>query len=429
MKKFVAFLLSLAIITSLASSALAMQPSLDDVGRLPQMDTSSFTDAELKVYEKAINQYDAVILYNHLITAFIEKFGYSAGTPECYPDIYAGAYIDDDGKLVIQVTSQNELNKYFSSYVDINAIIDSDPEFKSRTFEDVVKYSEVTYSLNELNRLLDDAAIMFGKNYPLLRTHIDTLNNIIIMEFEPTTYAKFVNERRAALDVKENESSLNDDTFPILFKAGEKPTPHANHVGGQGYYYFGNGGGCTAGFTGWLNGSRVLISCGHSVGTGGNYPKAYYNGTASSNEIGSVWAYSFASGQPGDWSIIQLKSGETAPGSVRNSTSTTVSVSGKTGYVPVNTILYTYGHTTKVWSSYKVLYLDVTGVSGTTNITQCTMITGSIAQSGDSGAPYVLLSGSSYSAYGIHSGGWGGNDSLVSSVSLLYLSSYLIVGP
>ena len=407
MKKLVAALLALVIILLIPASSLAAQPVEPRV--FPLADKSSLTHEELALHEKMYNQYNAVMLYNSLVTAFVERYGEMGGYPAAYPDSYAGAYLDDNGKLIIQVKALDEYleskeayNREYSAYIDINSLKDNDADFTSSSFDDVVEFAAAAYSLNELSEIMQLVTDSISEHYPIMRAYIDSLNNSVVVEISPLEFERVVyNQTDALTDALTESRLLSGNDIPVLFKIGEEITTHANHIGGQGYYFMGSGGGCTLGFTGWYNGSRIFVTCGHAVGTGGNYPKTYYQSVSTANEVGNVQSYQYKSGQAGDWAIVQLKSGETAPSKVLTN-SGSADVSGRVNYVPVNTYLYTYGWSTKDFSFYQVSNLNVSGADSTTGMTQCVKIYGVNKTGGDSGGPYVISSGSgAYSAVGI----------------------------
>ena len=98
-----------------------------------------------EIYKKAQVQYDAVIFYDELINTFIEKYGEKDGQPVRYPDDYAGAYINDSGKLVVQVTKTSDHKisgtdsiKDYLGCVDILAIKEKDAEFRAESSEEII---------------------------------------------------------------------------------------------------------------------------------------------------------------------------------------------------------------------------------------------------------------------------------------------------
>jgi hypothetical protein len=178
-------------------------------------------------------------------------------------------------------------------------------------------------------------------------------------------------------------------------------------MGGQGYYYHGGSGvgGATLGFTGWYNGVKVYASCGH----GTMMPSVVRYGSSYSTgiNIGSVTARQFTTNQAGDWSIITLNSGETISGLIKMGTSAIGSIKARVNSVLVGITVYTYGHTTKMWSSLEVQQTNFTESYSGTNIkglVKCYLTAGAYSQPGDSGAPYVIPNGSNWSAVGTHSG-------------------------
>ena len=96
MKRRVTFLLSLILclsfsIYSIATGSEHVLNTIDNTATV--FDTLKMTNEELEIYKKAQAQYDAVIFYDKLISAFMDKYGEKDGQPARYPDNYGSMSI------------------------------------------------------------------------------------------------------------------------------------------------------------------------------------------------------------------------------------------------------------------------------------------------------------------------------------------------
>ena len=152
-------------------------------------DSQKITSEE---HKKAPPQYDAVVFYDNLISAFMAKYGEKDGQPAHYPDNYAGAYINDDGKLVIQVAASYDremLNtdalKEYAGYVDLQKIKETDTGFKADSIDEILVFEETVFSLNELKAMLEISVDNVSKRFPVVGYYVDTFNNTINIIIEP----------------------------------------------------------------------------------------------------------------------------------------------------------------------------------------------------------------------------------------------------
>ena len=186
-------------------------------GAVQKLNSLKMTEEESTVYGKALAQYDGVIINDRLMTAFKKKYGVKDGKTERYPDNFAGTYINDNGKLVIQISSDIDtklLNEEYSSYVDIKNIKNNDESFKANKLSDVVVYEKAEYSLNQLHEMMDNAVNILNEHFTVMGNYIDTLNNIIVLEIEQEEFDKI-----------ENIDDIIDKYFekdaPLIIKPGE----------------------------------------------------------------------------------------------------------------------------------------------------------------------------------------------------------------
>ncbi len=160
---------------------------------MPEHDPLKMTEEEKTVYGKALAQYEGAIINDRLITYFKKEYGERDGHPSSYPYNFAGTYLNDDGKLVIQISGNIDtelLNEEYSSYVNVKSIKDNDESFKADMLSDVVVYEKAKYSLIVLNYMKDDVAKILSKHFTVIGSYIDTFNNIIVLEIEREEFDK-----------------------------------------------------------------------------------------------------------------------------------------------------------------------------------------------------------------------------------------------
>lgn len=416
MKKSLAFILSLVLCIGFSFSFSILAPDNDLSANnftSTVFDTDKMTMEELEFYKKSIAQYDAVIVYDELIGSFIDQYGNKDGLPANYPENYAGAYINDHGKLVIQISNTNNqsityaklLNEY-SSHIDLNEIKERDATFVAESIENVVEFEQVVYSLNELNVMMTDTINYLNNRFSTLGYYVNTLNNTITIIINKDEIEKAIN----TLEIDNDFKSVVGYKIPLVFESGEISEPSLNHMGGQGYYNHGSAGGLTLGFTGWYNGIRAYLTCGHSSAFNAG-DTAKYNSTT----IGTVTVKQWANNGSGDWAIINLNSSQTISGLVKQNYSGTIvgKIKARVNSVPINTIVYRFGNTSQVWSTLKVnavgvskAWFDTPSNSNYTinGLVRCTLQIGSAIQDGDSGGPFVISNGNDYSAVGTTTG-------------------------
>jgi len=117
----------------------------------------------LYTQERMRLQEPAILAYNMIMREFIRISDY--GMEIIYPDDYAGAFIDENNNLVVQLTSLDR-----SSVGFYNSLV---------KYSDVVSFVEVEFSLNELHefgRMFADMLIENGLQ--VTSDGIDVINNI-----------------------------------------------------------------------------------------------------------------------------------------------------------------------------------------------------------------------------------------------------------
>lgn len=174
----------------------------------------SVPEEEKTTYGKSLTQYEGAIINDRLITYFKKEFGEKDGYPSSYPYNFAGTYLDNDGKIVIQISGDIDtelLNEEYSNYVNIKSIKNNDESFNADKFSDVVVYEKAKYSLNQLNYMKDDVTKILSKHFTVIGNYIDTFYNRIILEIEQEEYYKIDN-------IEDIIYEYFDKEFPLIIK-------------------------------------------------------------------------------------------------------------------------------------------------------------------------------------------------------------------
>ena len=126
-------------------------------------------------YDWISRQYDAVAIYDAI-----------AGKLKKEAEDFAGAYLDEDKYLVIQVKRGGEgTAEALLKTLDLKEMHSKDSEFACRDLEQVVKIRKVTYSMSDLKKaekLCRD--YLDSQNCKVLESGIDAENNCVTIGVE-----------------------------------------------------------------------------------------------------------------------------------------------------------------------------------------------------------------------------------------------------
>jgi hypothetical protein len=417
MKKKIALLLTLALIltgtfhvsgniSSHADETSTSSMILDDKALI-----ETLSPLELEYFLKAKAQTNAILAYNEMMSAFASIFGEKDGFPARYPDSYAGAYLNDDAQLVIQINKSSfetaiEMKEY-AQYINIKQLKSENKDFNLDTLDHLITFENAAFSLNALTEMFELITPEVIKDYETVAYGIDTLNNVIFFEMEYPEYIKAtdqIDSYKGKL-AKHTHQDRNDG-IPLIFKIGVKSETAMHHIGGQGAYNFQSitgvrGGSATLGFTGKVNGTPHYITAGHSTPSGFNANQIVVIFGSAPNPHGAISQYRYHNNQAGDWALVTLNQGETTSNTIFiNSSGGQVPITGRVNQVPVNTIVNSYGNTSRVWSSHTVTLTNQTVHFGASNFHPATTVTGMTRARinsgsvwpGDSGGPVVIPS-------------------------------------
>ena len=236
-----------------------------------------------------------------------------------YPKSFAGDYIDNEGNLIIQISSDD-----FSEY-----------QYLRDKFS-CVKFNRVKYSKEYLRNILDeylDTCIDNGET--LYRAYVDVeLNRAVIEADEHTFSHKLTNDEKSPFLFKIGspiyalsslETNPESATSSISVTSGDLLTNKKSFFGQRLF---------SAGI-GMINsaGKDIIISCGHGKEVN---DKIYFGNTY----IGDVTRVSFSDGALGDYSVITLNANASSTynlyGIDSNSETNTYTISQNKGvYAPI----------------------------------------------------------------------------------------------
>lgn len=196
-----------------------------------------------------------------------------------YPDYYAGDYIDEDGNLVICLTSEDTIENY---------------QFL-KDKHSCVEFKIVEYSYNELNDTIEDYYSSSEYQSEIVSSSIDVINNKAVFEVSEEMYKMKADDISSKLSLEITDSNPQCCT---IISGGEELVNKQNGNFWEPNYS------CTVAAN-VVNsvGDEFLLTCGHKMDVG---DKMYYNGTC----IGSVHethppVNTFSS--YGDYSLVKLK--------------------------------------------------------------------------------------------------------------------------
>ncbi len=361
------------VLVSCAFGTTALESDMDNL----------FVDMEYD-NEFYVTQTESIRLYNEMLEAFAEKTSttYSLNSQtaeETYPEYYGGAYIDDNGELVVLVT---EMTSPVNS--EVRQVTDYSSQVSTELCE--VSYNEMCYVIDFLT-----SKINYLRNQGIIIASIsdDILNGSVNVSIVELTTEK--EDRVKAL--------VNCDF--LKFENSDYIQNDVSSIGG-GYGIASDTGTSTVGFAAedaYYGGSGIVVAS-HAFQEFGD--TAYYNG----EYVGFVWKTAYYDGSTADASYI-THDGDVDFTAVLNNNGHIMS--GSTIELPVNSTVSICGNVT-LYSSGKVTSTNVTVNYSNTGITFTKQVAATYSsQAGDSGAPILFYDGlyggkACYVLRGIHSG-------------------------
>lgn len=270
-----------------------------------------------EVQEAMAKQTEALEKYEELIE-FFDKDEF--GVP-IYPKNYAGEYIDENNKLVVQITN----------LFDDKEVLD----FLKETSVIQIKYVENSYDELLSQRKIADA--MYSSGVRVVSDGVDIVNN----KYEITVLEE---------DLEKIPSTYNRDS-KLSIKKGEYAEITASLLGGDRIYNEDTGGYMSIGICGTYQGNNALLTCGHGNEKVGiisqRYP--YIQNKTQSGRIGQVVfqqantnSSNYGVSSLGDFAIVKITSSDT----ITNRVWEGGQITGTYSSVPVGTTVYKYGSRT-----------------------------------------------------------------------------------
>lgn len=373
-KRFTALFMSITLVlVSCAFGVTALENDMD----------SLFDDMEYD-NEFYITQTESIRVYNEMLEAFAEENSttYSLNSQtsdETYPEYYGGAYIDDNGELVVLVT---EMTSAVSSKV--RQATDNSSQVSTELCE--VSYNEMCYVIDFLTNKMEEL-----RNQGVV---IDSISDNIMKG----------NVTVSIIDLNHNKEKLVREYIDCEFiefvnSSGAEST--ASTVGG-GYGIASDTGTSTAGFAAedTYYGVTGIVVVSHIFQDFGD--DAYYNG----EYIGFVWESGYENNSTADASFIKQDGDVNITAVLKNNGRV---FGGWTSELPVNATFSMYGNVSKLQSG-RITSTNTSVLYNSLNITftkQCSATY--YSQNGDSGAPILYYEGNyggktCYTICGIQSG-------------------------
>jgi len=328
-------------------------------------------------------QEDALNSYFKL-TEYFEKDEFGA---PIYPKEYAGEYIDDNNKLVVQITKKFNDER-------ILAFLKSDKNITVKnvkySYQDLIAYKSTANALYKSEIKVTSDGVDIKKNKYKISVQKEDLNKASLK------YSK----------------STNTES-PIVFEEGEQAIA-TSLWGGDRIFNEHNNEFMTIGISGTYNGSKAILTCGHSNEKFGISSPSYPYIKNIYNRIGQVvyqqantGTLNYGVNSLGDFAIVNISSSDT----ISNYVQPGVQITGTYSSVPVGTTIYKYGTTTGYsWGNVTGINIRATysGSPGTLYVVgglysmsmQNDSGTAAISP-GDSGGPVWRKSGSSNLIHGI----------------------------
>lgn len=357
-KKILAILISIAMIFCFTSIGIA--------------------EDAISAYER--NSNEATNGYSKLF----ESFGLEGLTAiPSYPQAYGGAYIDDNGNLVVQYVG-NKASGFHSrnDLQEITSLTSLTTEQVEFSYNELVSANNAIgeYIVNNQDSALEPKQIPVSSSFKggIFKSAIDAKNNAVIVWLEDISDSNIEAFRKTIFDAP---------FLKFMLASKERPTLETTYKSGDGWI-----GGGSIGFPATYNSYTGLVTANHASSAGTNYINGQAYGTRELNS--SLRDYAF---------IRQTDSTDTVTRGLYDTTKTLASGSyvyvvqgstvGRTGRAT--------GYSTGVVTSISVY---VAGIGSDLIETNCG------SDGGDSGGPYFgSPSSSSPNIAGIHIAGYGGS--------------------
>ncbi|MCH5272960.1 MAG: trypsin-like serine protease [Lachnospiraceae bacterium] len=371
LKLFIVFVIvSMSFLSVKSFNAYAQEP-VDISSMIPEGKTEEF----YRTQAESIRQ------YNQLLDKFSSKNRSTSGKA-VYDDCFGGAYLNDNGELVVLLTGNTYANRALVKEYTAN------PDTITKT---------CTYSYNELNRVVytmnEHLEELREKGVKISSMYTDVMNNCVVIKV-----------RGADRDAEAEIRKIVDSGCMIIQTTDEiieyqDADSQAEIKGGYEIYNVDRGKVATLGFCAMRNGKKGYVTAGHFCPSIGQ--KVSYNGTV----IGTVTQSGYYQNTYADAAFIE-SNGAANP---TNMIMSYQCFSASTYEYPQNTSILMYGRSSGLVHgtiySYNYTYVPLNPEEYTSTDHVLATYT---SQRGDSGGPVFFYEGnyggkSACTLLGIHS--------------------------
>lgn len=314
-------------------------------------------------------QTESIIRYNQLLNK-LKLQAWGRGGQTISEPCYGGAYLNDDGELVILLSNNTYANREL---------------MKEYTGNPAVLLETCTYSYNELQGVMNS----IRKAYPELKEagagissmYIDVINNRVVINvqklnaYKEAEIRKVVDRSCMVIQNTEEVFEMQEDVLQPSIKPGSELTNLSTSATG------------TFGFPATRNGVQGYVTAGHFAREVGQ--QISYNGSV----IGTVTRTGWTQNTYADAAFIE-SNGAALPSTAFRGGYYCTAVLTPTIDFPVNTVIYMYGKVSGLQSgkltSYSYDYIPL-------NKEYYTVMDHAVADyksvQGDSGAPIFIYTG------------------------------------
>lgn len=336
---------------------------------------AGYTEAFFEQQKESLDQYNQLLEALAVPSMAVHSNGASSG--ERYAEYYGGAYINQEGKLVVKMTGQDpETLSRMRSWVNGDILTES---------------CQVSY--NELMEVIE-----------ALSTEIVRLSEqgTVIQSIEDDVESSQVMVRVRDLDAAKEKTirGVIDRDFMRFENAAEEAVYHEAYGGGRKIVSMADGGSSTLGFAAKSSDRNGFVIAGHA----GNFVGERFQ--CDGKALGSVLRTSYNMDRPTtDAAFILADPGVAVTNELANRGQ--VWVASPTYVYPQNTVVCMYGMESGLTSG-KITSTSMTVSYGSGKYRYDQMKASYSSQEGDSGAPVLYYEGNyggtKYTLVGLHSG-------------------------
>lgn len=367
------------------------------VNVIPAFASDDIDMLDIKDNDFYVKQKQSIEIYNQLLDFLQANTISSEDDEKQYPDYYGGAYIDDNGELVVLIK-------------DINNIENATLAFSSKS--NFIHYQNCDVSYNEIldviNLISNNLNYFTEQNVNIVYTLDNIMNGTVIVGIEDLT-----------LDKEQIVKNFTGCSF-ICFENADAVKFEESFGAGYTVHNENKGTDSTLGFCATMNGVKGFVIAGHA-GNKNGLPFSISN-TLIGNVTKTAIEYTIVDldkqifQTDADAAFIKANNGIDTTHIAKNGGSIW---NASTYQLPINTEVCKYGCATQFTSGHIIgnagQYYAKDYLTGKTHQFVSQGVADYGSASGDSGSPIMIYEGnyggqSKYTLYGIHSGSSNSND-------------------